>query len=229
MGISIRLYAIRDDLGYMKIAAGDRVLVLAPHIDDGELGCGGTISRFLDEGVNVFYAAFSTAEKSVPQGFPPDTLKKELSMAMGVLGIGSSNTIVHGFEVRRFSNSRQDVLDVLVDLGRTIRPNLVFMPSPNDLHQDHQVVAAEATRAFKTITLLGYEMPWNNISFNTVCFVPLDEKDIEKKVAALNCYVTQKHRTYLNPEFIRSLAIARGTQIGRRFAESFEVIRWVLE
>ena len=40
-----------------------KVLVLAPHTDDGELGCGGAISNFLDSGKKVFYVAFSSAEK----------------------------------------------------------------------------------------------------------------------------------------------------------------------
>lgn len=43
----------------------DNILVLAPHTDDGELGLGGTIHRFISMGKNVYYAAFSTAEQFV--------------------------------------------------------------------------------------------------------------------------------------------------------------------
>ena len=53
-------------------AKAKRVLVLSPHIDDGEFGCGGTIARLSREGYEVFYAAFSTAETSVPAGYPPN-------------------------------------------------------------------------------------------------------------------------------------------------------------
>lgn len=42
--------------------------VLAPHTDDGELGCGTSIARFVEEGADVFYAAFSTADQSLPEG-----------------------------------------------------------------------------------------------------------------------------------------------------------------
>ena len=45
----------------------NNILVLAPHTDDGELGCGGTISKFVKEGKNIYYVAFSTAEESVPR------------------------------------------------------------------------------------------------------------------------------------------------------------------
>jgi LmbE family N-acetylglucosaminyl deacetylase len=212
-----------------KVKTTDRVLVLAPHIDDGELGCGGSISKFIEEGKEVYYAAFSAAEKSVPAGYPPDTLKKELARASEALGIPKSNVILHGYDVRNFSYHRQDILESLVKLRKDLQPTLVFMPSVNDLHQDHTVIAEEAMRAYKKDTILGYEMPWNNITFNTVCFIPLEERHIEKKIAALRCYDTQKHRTYLSPEFVRSLAITRGTQIDRKFAEVFEVLRWIMD
>ena len=40
-----------------------RILVLAPHTDDGEFGCGGSIARFASEGNEVHYVAFSAAER----------------------------------------------------------------------------------------------------------------------------------------------------------------------
>ena len=54
------------------------ILVLAPHTDDGELGLGGTISRLIEKGKKVTYVAFSTAQQSVPKGFPKDILKTEV-------------------------------------------------------------------------------------------------------------------------------------------------------
>ena len=39
----------------------ERVVVFAPHTDDGEIGCGGTMAKFLEEDREVFYVAFSTA------------------------------------------------------------------------------------------------------------------------------------------------------------------------
>jgi len=76
-------------------------------------------------------------------------------------------------------------------------------------------------------TILGYEQPWNNITFNTLSFIPLEERHIEKKIDALKCYETQKHRKYLSDDFIKGLAHTRGTQIEEEYAEAFEVIRWV--
>ena len=72
------------------VEAWQRALVLAPHTDDGEFGCGGTMARLIESGVKVTYAAFSTAAKSVPEGFPKDVLKHEVRAATGVLGIAST-------------------------------------------------------------------------------------------------------------------------------------------
>ena len=105
---------------------------------------------------------------------------------------------------------------------------MVFVPSPNDIHQDHQVISEEGLRAFKQTTVLGYEMPWNNLAFQTSCFIRLQEEHVEKKVRALEKYKSQLHRDYLNENFIRSLATTRGVQIGVKYAEAFEIIRLVL-
>ena len=204
-----------------------RVLILAPHTDDGELGCGGTIARFVEEGKEVYYAAFSVAEKSVPEGFPKNILETEVRKAMKILGVSESNLLIYKYEVRTFSYHRQEILEDIISLRKELQPDLVFIPSPNDLHQDHKVIAEEGIRAFKKSTILGYEMPWNNISFNTISFIPLEERHIKKKIDALRCYETQRYRSYLSEDFIRSLARTRGTQIEVEYAEAFEVIRWV--
>ena len=205
-----------------------KVLVLAPHTDDGELGCGGTIARFLDEGKQVFYVAFSIAQKSVPPTFPKNILESELREAMKVLGIKEGNTFVYKYEVRTFTHHRQEILEDIISLKKELKPDLILMPSLTDLHQDHKVIAEEGTRAFRASTVLSYEQPWNNISFNTTSLVPLKESHISKKIAALNCYETQKNRSYMNENFVRGLAITRGVQIGVKYAEAFEVVRWVI-
>ena len=125
------------------IGGFERVLILAPHTDDGEFGCGGTITRLLEEKAEVRYVAFSIATKSLPEGFPPDTLAKEVRQATAEIGIPEDGLVLHDFEVRTFPERRQDILELLIELREDWRPDAVFMPSLHDVHQDHQVVAAE--------------------------------------------------------------------------------------
>lgn len=205
-----------------------KVLVLAPHTDDGELGCGGAIAKFLAEGKEVFYVAFSTCKNSLPKGLEPNTLEKEVKTATSILGIKQENLILFDFNVRKFKESRQEILEELIKLREQIIPNLVFLPCSTDIHQDHQTIYEEGIRAFKQTSILGYEMPWNNISMQTTSFVKLKENEISIKVKALEAYQSQKHRNYLNENFVRSLATTRGVQIGSPYAEAFEVIRWII-
>jgi LmbE family N-acetylglucosaminyl deacetylase len=207
----------------------EKVLVLAPHTDDGEFGCGGTIAKFIEEGKDVYYVAFSSCEKSLPENESPDVLIKELMCAANALGIPSSQVFVKNFEVRCFERDRQEILEEIIEIGKKVNPNLVFLPSPRDLHQDHLTIAMEGLRAFKlSATILGYEMPWNNLTFNTTCFVTLTEKTLQKKISALRCYRSQSNRFYSTEEFIRALAKTRGTQVSAPYAETFEVLRWII-
>ncbi len=206
-----------------------RILVLAPHTDDGELGCGGTINRFCKEGSTVHYVAFSTCRRSLPAGTPPDALEKEVKKATKILGIPSSNLILFDYDVRVFNTLRQQLLDDMIRLKNEINPDLILAPSLNDTHQDHQVIANESIRAFKEVSIWGYEMPWNNLSFNTQCFVELQEEHVSVKAKALEEYESQKHRRYLNKEFVYSLANIRGIQINVKYAEAFEIIRTVVK
>jgi N-acetylglucosamine malate deacetylase 1 len=204
------------------------VLVLAPHTDDGELGAGGTISKLVESGANVYYVAFSAAEESVPKEFDKNILRTEVLNATSKLGIKKENVTVYKYKVRNLNYARQDILDNLISQRRGIKPDLVLMPSLNDVHQDHNAVAQEAVRAFKGTTILGYELIWNNLTFNTTSFVKLDKKCIQAKCDALKEYKSQGQRDYMSEEFIFALAKTRGVQIGSEYAESFEVVRWVM-
>ncbi len=209
------------------IGGAKRVLVLAPHTDDGEFGCGGTMARLVEAGAEVRYIAFSIATRSLPPGFPPDTLAREVREATGELGIPESQLTVHDFDVRRFPEFRQDILELLIKVSQEFKPDLVFQPSHHDVHQDHQTIAAEGLRAFKHTTILGYEIPWNNFDFAYQAYIALEERHLEKKVAALEKYASQMHRRYANAEYVWSLARTHGTNVARDFAEVFQVYRVV--
>ncbi len=115
------------------------VLILAPHVDDGELGCGATIARMIEAGARVHYVACSTCEESVPDGFPPDVLAAEIFAATAQLGLDRGRVSYWDYPVRRFGERRQRLLDQLIELRDDLRPDRVFLPASTDIHQDHQV------------------------------------------------------------------------------------------
>jgi len=202
-----------------------KALVLAPHTDDGEFGCGGTTARLVAAGCDVRYVAFSIATRSLPPGFPPDTLSREVREATAELGIPEDALTVHDFDVRTFPQRRQDILELLVALWEEWEPEVVFQPSLHDVHQDHRTVAEEGLRAFKRTTILGYEIPWNNFDFEYQWYVALEEWHVARKVAALERYASQQHRRYANAEYVRNLARTHGVNVNRDYAEVFQVYR----
>jgi LmbE family N-acetylglucosaminyl deacetylase len=204
-----------------------RVLVLGAHTDDGEFGCGGTMARLVEANAEVRYVAFSIATRSLPEAFPPDALAREVREATVEIGLPETALTVHNFDVRTFPTHRQEILELLVGLWEEWQPEVVFQPSLNDVHQDHQVVAAEGLRAFKRTTVLGYEIPWNNFDFSYQAYVALEERHVERKIAALKRYESQQHRRYINPEYIRNVARTHGVNVNRDFAEVFQVYRIV--
>lgn len=201
------------------------ILVLAPHTDDGELGCGASIAKYIGQGKHVTYIAFSTCSQALPAHFPKDTLVTECNAATKALGI--HKTILFDFEVRQLLFNRQEILQKLIEINQELQPEAVFLPAEHDIHQDHQVIYAEGLRAFKNCNVLGYELPWNNFRFQPNYFESVSEQHLAAKQTALHEYRSQAHRKYMSDDFIRSLATVRGIQANHPFAEAFEIYRLI--
>jgi LmbE family N-acetylglucosaminyl deacetylase len=199
------------------------ILILAPHTDDGELGCGASIAKYIEQGKKVTYIAFSTCSQALPSHLPSDTLVTECTVATKTLGI--ANVRFFDFEVRRLLFHRQEILEELLRINHHLQPQTVFLPAEHDVHQDHQVIYAEGLRAFKNCNVLGYELPWNNFRFQPNYFEKIEEEHVTLKQKALQLYQSQAHRKYMSADFIRSLATVRGIQSNTAFAEAFEVYR----
>ena len=103
------------------------ILLVAPHTDDVELGCGGTVARAVEGGANVYVVVFSTVEESV-SGEPVTQLQDEFIRSMKSLGVRGDRLIVEGYPVRRLHSYRQEVLDKLIELERAIEPKLILAP-----------------------------------------------------------------------------------------------------
>ena len=212
------------DLAFENV---NRVLVLGPHPDDMEFGCLGTVLKLMERKAEVHLAVFSMCEKSVPQGMPKDAIKKEMLSVAAALGLGDDRLHLFDYPVREFPKYRQEILEDLVQLGKTLKPDLVFVPSSTDIHQDHGTIHTEGKRAFKFNRLLGYEMPWNNFNFHADLYVCLEAGLVMRKIELLKMYKSQAQRSYSDEEFLKSLMKIRGTQVRAQYAEAFEVLRLI--
>lgn len=194
-----------------------KVLVLSPHTDDAELGLGGSIHKHVTKGDTVETIVFT--DWNLPE------TKDQCIDAQFILGC--HNVTVYDFVMGKFYEHRGKILQRLYEINQTQKPDFVYVPSGTDAHQDHQTIHQEAMRVFKHCSILGYNLPWNNITSTThQCFNEISQENLEAKIKAIQCYTTESHRTYMSPEYHKSLAIIEGQKIGVQYAESFEVIRW---
>ena len=205
-----------------------KVLVISPHTDDAELGAGGTINRFVELGKQIYYLAFSGCEIAVPAGLPQDTLRKECVESLRILQVPIENITIMDYQVRTLSEHRQEILDDLWEIRQRISPDLVLIPSSQDMHQDHKTIYWEALRAFKKeSSIWGYEHPWNDLSFTTDIFVKLNRSHVTKKIKALQQYESQANRSYMAQRNLMSVLNTRGSQIDVEYAEAFELVRQI--
>ncbi len=201
---------------------GQRVLFLGAHPDDIELGCGALIAHIVNQ-TEVLCATLSDNQKN------PDLshLVEEHYESMAVLGVPEEQIVLGAFETRRFPHLRQEILEYLIQLKRSFKPEIVFVHTKADIHQDHQTVTEEALRAFRGTSVLGYDVIRSSYGFFPSFLIEVSEADVDKKIAALSKYSTYASRYYFEPEITRATLVRNGAICERRYAEGFDILRIV--
>jgi LmbE family N-acetylglucosaminyl deacetylase len=201
---------------------GKRVLFLGAHPDDIELGAGALIHNMHGQ-CEILCATLSDNQKNPLL----KNVVEEHRASMMVLGVPESCDLVETFETRKFPDVRQEVLEYLLKLRREFKPEIVFCHSQNDIHQDHNVITQEALRAYRGLTLLGFDVVRSSYNFFPHFLVEITEEDADKKIEALSKYKTYHDKYYFDPTLLRATMIRHGTLAEREFAEGFDILRIV--
>jgi len=201
---------------------GKRVLFLGAHPDDIELGCGALLNRIVTQ-TDVLCVTLSDNQKN------PDLLKvkSEHHSAMEILGVPSDRVVLGPFTTRVFPDSRQEILEYFLKLRKEFKPDLIFTHSRQDVHQDHNTMTDEALRAFRGITVLGFDVVRSSYGFFPHFLVEVSEENVNKKIEALAQYHTYQDRYYFNAELTRSIMVRHGALAEAAFAEGFDILRIV--
>lgn len=201
---------------------GKRVLFIGAHPDDIELGCGALIANIVTC-TEVQCVTLSDNQKNPTL----QNVVEEHYRSMAVLGVPRDHDRVETFETRRFPHARQEILEYLFQLNRQFRPEVVFVHTKADIHQDHNVVTEEALRAFRGTTLLGFDALRSSYGFFPHFLVEVSKQDMERKVQALMEYKTYGEKYYFDPEVLRATLIRHGALAERPYAEGFDILRIV--
>ena len=201
---------------------GKRVLFLGAHPDDIEIGCGALIHHIVKQ-TEILCVTLSDNQKN------PDlkNVKEEHLRSMKVLGVPDDKVVFGPFTTRVFPDARQEILEYFLKLRKDFQPDLIFVHSKQDVHQDHLTMTDESLRAFRGITTLGFDVVRSSYGFFPHFIVEVTEEDVDKKIEALSQYETYRDRYYFNAELTRSIMVRHGALAECPFAEGFDILRIV--
>ena len=195
------------------------ILCLGAHADDIEIGCGGTILKFLAErpGLKVVWVVFSASG--------PRRAEAKASAQTFLAGTARSKIVVKRFRDGFFPYQGEAIKEFFEELKTMVEPDLVFSHYRDDRHQDHRVLSDFTWNTFRNNLILEYEIPKfdGDLSQPNV-FVPLETKICEKKVTAISrCFKTQKNKHWFTDDTFFGLMRLRGIECGgnTKYAEAF--------
>lgn len=203
---------------------GKKVCFIGAHPDDIELGCGALIARIAGK-TDVRCVTFSNNQKNPALSH----LVPEHYASMETLGVPRERVDLLDFETRRFQEHRQEILEAMIKIMREDDPDIVFVHTKSDVHQDHGVLTQEALRAFRGRTVLGFDVIRSSYGFFPDFLVGVDEMDVQKKLDALACYKTYAGKYYFSPDVTKATLIRNGAICERPYAEGFDILRIVAD
>ena len=201
---------------------GKRILFLGAHPDDIELGCGALIHNIAPH-TELLCVTLSDNQRNPLL----KNIVDEHFASMAALGVPREQIVVGRFSTRVFHETRQEILEYFLKLRKEFQPDMIFVHSRADVHQDHNTMTDEALRAFRGITLLGFDVVRSSYGFFPHFLVEVDEADVEAKLAALAQYKTYADKYYFERELLRATMIRHGALAERPFAEGFDILRIV--
>ena len=206
------------------------ILAIGAHFDDVELGCGGTLARHVEMGdkVYVYVATVSGFSNQYDQSVRSSQIaRSEADTAMKILGVnkmycGDFKTL----EVEFVDALNIELLTLIQDLGI----DTVYTHWIGDIHHDHQAVARASLHSCRHVPrLLMYRSNWyhSTIDFRGNFYVDITNQWSSKE-HAIYAHQSEVERTGAKwISFFQNEAENAGQRIGVKYAEVFEVVKWL--
>lgn len=204
------------------IFKGKRIFFIGAHPDDIEIGAGALIANLQDK-AELFCITLSDNQKNPRL----KDVAAEHKASMRILGVDADHDFMEDFETRRFKQNRQEILEYLFTMNKKYNPDLVFVHSKSDLHQDHSVVTEESLRAFRGKSLFGFDVIRSSYGFFPSLLIEVNEEDTDKKIQSLAAYKTYADKYYFSPELTKAILVRNGALAEKKYAEGFDIYRMV--
>ncbi|MFI6598985.1 PIG-L deacetylase family protein [Nonomuraea sp. NPDC050536] len=201
------------------------LVVIAPHMDDETLGCGGVLAM-ADDPMVVFVVA-------------PTDDNVEIDQVADILGFRYTVLYEKEWEARLLSVDRRELVGRIESVLHAERPREVLIPAPS-YHQDHVVTFEAGISATRPLSRNGYiaqmvasyEYPGSTWGFDGREIELNYYVDIESvrdlKLKAVSLYQSSQFgREVIAPDVVDAWATLRGSSVGLQYAEAFRILRLV--
>lgn len=221
----------------------ESILVIAPHADDEIIGCGATMAQAIERGIKVYVLIATNAHVGAPDLYTKERMERVRREALDAHAfLGVEETFFMEFPAPSLNNYPEYLISLqMVEIIKKIKPKILYLPFPGDMHQDHKAIYRASLVAARPIgdcsvkEIYCYETlsetEWGPYYENG--FIPNVFNDVsqvfEKKLEAMKRYKFLI-RTFPHPrslENFEALAKYRGATIGVARAESFVVERMI--
>lgn len=208
-----------------------KVIAIGAHPDDIEIGCGGTVCQFAQNGAEVYFLIATLGEECQIEGEQLSLLierrKRESISAAGFLG--AKEVYFLNLPDTQIQHDGKTVKSIEKHV-KMIKPDFIFTHTKEDEHQDHKNIAFSTISACRRqkINVLHYESPSTSRSFLPTVFSDISNT-IEEKIKAIKLFESQIAKTYVDPNAIKGLSQYRGYISGSKYAEGFEVSKYYLD
>jgi len=199
------------------------LLAIGAHPDDIEIAAGGTLLSLAGRHprLRVRYVLLT--------GTPERQQEARAAARMFTPGAGLEVEL-HDLPEGRLPAVWGQVKEVIEEVARSFRPDVILAPSPGDAHQDHRAIGELVPTAFRDQVCLAYELPkWDGDMSRPNTYFPLTEEAARRKAELLDkCYPSQQGRDWWGEETFLALARLRGVECRARYAEAFTCSKLVI-
>ncbi|MBQ2658409.1 MAG: PIG-L family deacetylase [Erysipelotrichaceae bacterium] len=208
-----------------------KILVVGAHLDDIELAAGGTLAKAIRNGHSVKVLIMSKSGYTNKEGKvqrSDETAVKEGIEALNTLGI--TDISILNFETKDIP-FRSDVVNAIDLVISDYIPDIIFTHHPFDTHQAHEGVSKATIAAARRMNTLYFFEPIAPSGRSYVAFKPQMYVDIEEtvdlKIQSLKCHKSEYNK-FGGENWVEGVKCRcgfRGYEIGKKYAEAFEVLR----
>ena len=208
-----------------------KIMAIGAHLDDIEIACGGTLAKAIKAGHEVRVLIMSKSGYTNKDGIVQRSDEQAVQEGIDALHtLGISEIEILDFTTKDIP-FRSDVVNAIDVRMAAFNPDIIFTHHPFDTHQAHEGVAKASIAAARRKNTVFFYEPITPSGRSYVPFKPSLYVDIEStlcmKIASLKCHKSEYNKFGAEDwiEGVRCRCGFRGYEIGKKYAEAFEVLR----